>query len=42
MSKNKSLLKLEAEECKSVPTAREQDEAILLGRLCEKYGILLP
>ena len=29
MSTNKSLLKLEAEKCKSVPTAREQAEAIL-------------
>ena len=29
MSTNQSLLKLEAEKCKSVPTAREQAEAIL-------------
>ncbi len=29
MSTNKSLLNLEAEKCKSVPTAREQAEAIL-------------
>ena len=29
MSTNKSPLKLEAEKCKSVPTAREQAEAIL-------------
>ena len=29
MSTNKSLMKLEAEKCKSVPTAREQAEAIL-------------
>ena len=29
MSANKSLLKLEAETCKTVPTAREQAEAIL-------------
>ena len=29
MSTNQSLLKLEAEKCKSVPTAREQAEATL-------------
>ena len=29
MSTNQSLLKLEAEKCKSVPTAREQAEGIL-------------
>ena len=29
MSTNKSFLKLEVEKCKSVPTAREQAEAIL-------------